>query len=160
MAEKTKIQYINFYSAGSVARKYDLTKPVYEQPDYPEPAAQPQRKRRIVVRVDPLAVCSIVVSAVMLVLMVTGVFQLHNAWQQEQALAAYVEQLYAQNQELEETYRSGYDLEEIERKALALGLVPVDQVQHIRMQVELPAQKVEEPSFWEEMTAFFAGIFA
>ena len=67
---------------------------------------------------------------------------------------------YAQNQELEETYRSGYDLEEIERKALALGLVPVEQVQHIRMQVELPAQKVEEPSFWEEMTAFFAGIFA
>ena len=160
MAEKTKIQYVSFYSAGSAARKIDLTRPVYEQPNYPEPTAQPQRKRRIVVRVDPLAVCSIVVSVVMLVLMVAGVFQLHSAWQQEQALAAYVEQLYAQNQELEETYRSGYDLEEIERKALALGLVPVDQVQHIRVQVEMPAQQQEASSFWDEVTAFFGGLFA
>ena len=159
MAEKTKIQYVSFYSAGSAARKIDLTRPVYEQPNYPEPTAQPQRKRRIVVRVDPLAVCSIVVSVVMLVLMVAGVLQLHSAWQQEQALAAYVEQLYAQNQELEETYRSGYDLEEIERKALALGLVPVDQVQHIRVQVEMPAQQ-QASSFWDEVTAFFGGLFA
>lgn len=160
MAEKTKIQYVSFYSAGSAARKIDLTRPVYEQPSYPEPVAQPQRKRRVVVRVDPLAVCSIVVSAVMLVLMIAGVFQLHGAWQQEQALADYVDQLYAQNQVLEETYRSGYDLEEIERKALALGLVPVEQVQHIQMRVELPAQVQEEPSFWDEVAAFFGGPFA
>ena len=160
MAEKTKIQYVSVYSAGSAARKVDLTRPVYEQPRYPELEAQPRPKRRIVVRVDPLALCSIVVSVVMLVLMVAGVFQLYGAWQQEQALAEYVEQLYAQNQVLEETYRSGYDLEQIEREALALGLVPVDQVKHITMEVAQPVETQSVPTFWEEMTAFFGGLFA
>lgn len=160
MAEKTKIQYVSFYSAGSAARKIDLTRPVYEQPSYPEPETRPQRKRRIVVRVDPLALCSIVVSAVMLVLMVAGVFQLCSAWQQEQALREYVEQLYAQNQVLEETYRSGYDLEQIERDALALGMVPVDQVQHITMVVEQSVQVQQTQTFWEQMAAFFGGLFA
>ena len=160
MAEKTKIQYINFYSAGSVARKYDLTKPVYEQPRYPEPEFQPQPKRRIVVRIDPLALCSIAVSVVMLVLMVAGVFKLYDAWQQEQTLEQYVQQLYAQNQVLEETYRSGYDLEQIEKEALALGLVPVDQVQHITMQVPHPVEIPREQTPWDALLAFFGGLFA
>ena len=160
MAEKTKIQYINFYSAGSVARKYDLTKPVYEQPRYPEPEVQPQPRKRTVVRVDPLAVCSIVVSVVMLALMVAGVFQLWESWQQEQALEDYVQQLSRQNQALEETYRSGYDLEQIEKEALALGLVPVEQVQHITMPVSRPAEVPEELTPWEAVVAFFGGLFA
>ena len=160
MAEKTKIQYISFYSAGSVARKYDLTKPVYEQPRYPEPEVQPQPRRRIVVRVDPLAVCSIVVSVMMLVLMLAGVFQLYNSWQQEQALTAYVQQLAEQNQVLEETYRSSYDLEQIEKEALALGFVPVDQVQHITMQVSRPVEASVEQTPWDALVAFFGGLFA
>lgn len=160
MAEKTKIQYINFYSAGSVARKYDLTKPVYEQPRYPEPEIQTQPRKRTVVRVDPLAVCSIVVSVVMLVLMVAGVFQLWESWQQEQALTAYVQQLAEQNQVLEETYRSGYDLEQIEKEALALGLVPVEQVQHITLPVSRPAEVPAEATLWEALAAFFGGLFA
>ena len=160
MAEKTKIQYINFYSAGSVARKYDLTKPVYEQPRYPEPEIQAQPRKRTVVRVDPLAVCSIVVSVVMLVLMVAGVFQLCESWQQEQALAAYVQQLDQQNQTLVETYRSGYDLEQIEKEALALGLVPVEQVQHITLPVSRPAEVQVEATPWEAWVAFFGGLFA
>ena len=159
MAEKTKIQYVSYYSVGSAARKVDLTRPIYE-PAYPELETQPQRKRRIVVKVDPLALCSILVSVVMLVLMVAGVFQLYGAWQQEQALAAYVQELSAKNAELEQTYRDGYDLEQIEREALALGLVPVDQVQHITMRVEMPVQQQEELTFWQELTAFFDGLFA
>ena len=160
MAEKTKIQYINFYTAGSAARKYDLTKPVYEQPRYPEPEFQAQPRKRTVLRVDPLAVCSIVVSVLMLVLMVAGVFQLHSAWQQEQALAAYVQQLTEQNQVLEETYRAGYDLEQIEKEALALGLVPVEQVEHITMQVP-PIEEIQvEETIWDAWVAFFGGLFA
>ena len=160
MAEKTKIQYISFYSAGSTARKYDLTRPVYEQPQYPELELDAQPKRRTVVRVDPLALCSIAVSVVMLVLMVVGVVQLNSSLQKEQELKAYVEQLYAQNQVLEETYRSGYDLEQIEKEALALGLVPVDQVQHITMQVNRPVETQEALTVWEELAVFFDGLFA
>lgn len=159
MAEKTKIQYVNFYFSGSAARKIDLTRPIYA-PQYPEPEMEPQRKRRVVVRVDPLALCSILVSAVMLVLMVAGVFQLYSAYQQEQALAAYVQELYAQNQELEQTYRSGYDLEQIEKEALALGMIPADQAQKITMQVERPVEVQAERTPWEELAAFFSGLFA
>lgn len=159
MAEKTKIQYVSFYSTGSAARKIDLTRPIYE-PRQPEPEAKPQRQRRVVVRVDPLALCSIVVSAVMLVLMVVGVFQFYGVWQQEQALAAYVQELSAKNEELEQEYRAGYDLEQIEREALALGMIPVDQAQHITMQVEMPAQPQTEQTFWDAVTAFFSGLFA
>ena len=51
------------------------------------------------------------------------------------------------------------DMDRIERTAMALGMVPKDQVTCIRIQV--PQEIVEEqPGAWERFTTFLSGLFA
>ncbi len=158
MASYPEVKYINMYQIGSAARKIDLAEPVRENKTT-LPEARPQRKR--VIHVDPLALCSIAVSVVMLVLMVAGMSQMYGARQQEMLAQTYVQELYAENQRLQEEYESGYDLEQIERDALALGLVPVEEVTHITVQVTPVQRAVQaEPTAWDALCAFFASIFA
>lgn len=164
MARKTDIQYINFYTDGSAARKYELQQPKREE-RAAQPASQPQPQRqprkKTVVYVDPLALCSIAVSVVMLVLMVAGVVQYFGVSQQEQAAQAYLEELRTENEALRQAYESGYDLEQIESDALALGMIPADQAQHITVSVEpVEITPVQETNVWDELVAFFAGLFA
>lgn len=157
MAEKTKIQYINFYTDGSAARQYELPRKPEKQENAPQ--AKPRRKRRVVY-VDPLALGSIAVSVVMFVLMAVGVVQMYTIHTQQQELKAQVAQLYTQNQALEEEYRAGIDLEEIRESALALGMIPAEQAQQVTIWVERPVEIPEELTFWEEIMAFFSGLFA
>lgn len=158
MARYPEVRYINMYNIGSAARKIELAEPIRENKTT-LPESRPMRKR--VLRVDPLALGSIALSAVMLVLMLAGAFQLYTAGQQEKAARDYVQQLYAQNQQLKEDYTSGYDLEQIERNALALGMVPVDQVTHLTVSLEqIPVNIQAEPTAWDALCAFFASIFA
>jgi cell division protein FtsL len=160
MREKTKIQYINsFYTDGSTARKYELTQPRWEQE--PElPAAQPKRKPRQVLRVDPLALVSIAVSLAMIVVMVLGAVRFVEIREQERELAAYVQSLTTENRELKTTYRNGYDLERIREEAMVLGMVPAEQAEHITLWVQPPVEASAEVSAWEEFVAFFSGLFA
>lgn len=157
MARRSDIRYINFYTDGSAARKYELVQPKRE-----EKAAAPkaQRRRRPVIYVDPLALCSIAVSVVMLVLMVAGLAQMVMAHQQEQALKEYVQSLTAKNTQLQEDYAAGYDLEQVEQDALALGMIPVEQAEHITVEVETVEPVQEELSTWDAICAFFASLFA
>jgi len=113
-----------------------------------------------VLRVDPLAYASIAVCAVMIVLMVLGTVRLFDIRNQEQALAAYVQTLTQENRELENTYRTGYDLDRIREEALILGMVPADQAEHITVWVERPVDARQAASPWEEFLAFFSGLFA
>ena len=160
MAEKTKIQYINsFYTDGSAARKFELVQPRWEQrAELPE--IQPKRKAKTVVRVDPLAYASIAVCVVMVVLMVLGTMRLVQIQQQEQALAAYVQTLAAENQSLEYTYRSGYDLEQIRQEALILGMIPAEEAEHITMRVDRLVEDQAPVGIWEGFLAFFSGLLA
>ena len=77
MARQPDIQYINFYTDGSAARK---VKPVREF----EPVQLPKvrRKKRVVVRIDPIAVTGIVLAVVLLCMMFTGIHRLDQARQQ------------------------------------------------------------------------------
>ena len=49
--------------------------------------------------------------------------------------------------------------EEIEKAALALGMIPQEQAQSITISVPMP-EAVEEPSFWEKTAVFLEGLFA
>ena len=53
----------------------------------------------------------------------------------------------------------GYDLDDIRTKALAIGMIPIEQAETIPISAELP-QKEPEPSLWEEIVWFFEGLFA
>ena len=117
------------------------------------------QKKPTVLRIDPLALTAIVMVVVMAVLMLVGVKELETAQQERIAMQAYVEKLESENETLRNDFEKECDLEELERTALALGMVPADQVPHISVRV--PQQTAEEqPGTWERITMFLAGLFA
>lgn len=157
MERKPDIQYVHqFYIHGSEAQVIEL-KPVKRQWKTKLPQAVPQKV--IQVRLDILSMCAIVVAVTMLVCMMVGMSQLKNWYQANQQMEQYVINLQNENIKLEQDYRNSYDLEDIREKALAIGLVPLDQVQTVAIQVVV-SQPEPEPTFWESVEMFFEELFA
>lgn len=152
MAQRTQIQYIRFYTEGSAARKVAPVVTPFKTARLPKVNHQ----KKIVLRIDPVAVVGIVVAVAMMIMMVVGIFQYKAAQEQAQLMERYVETLNRDNESLQNTYDS-IDLTAIEQTALALGMVPESQVQHVSLRVP-PVQEIEEPqeTFW----TFLAGLFA
>ena len=71
----------------------------------------------------------------------------------------YVVYLQHQHKSIKIKYTETYNLEDIEKTALALGMVPADQVRHSRISVVEPVVE-EEPSVWENVGTFLSGLFA
>ena len=115
--------------------------------------------KQVRIFVDPVALCSVVVAAIILILMVVSVVQFSNACEEYQAMESYLTTLRDQNVTLAHKYNTNLDLAAIEEQALALGMVPVDQVQTIKVQVTIPVAE-PEPTFWDDLVWFFQGLFA
>lgn len=157
MARQPDIQYVRFYTAGSAARKLETEVQPQKKAELPKPKVR--RQRRKIIRIDPIALCAVAVAVVMFVAMVAGVVELATVSIRADEMESYAAQLQGVNAQLRDTYESGYDLADIEEKALAMGMVPVDQVEHITVQVETK-QPEPEPTFWEKLGAMFAELFA
>lgn len=151
MARKAAIQYVSFYSAGSAARQVEL-KPVTKQVKLPEP----RRAKRRVVYVDPVAITGIFVAVVMLVVMLVGVIQFGAAHNRQVELENYVISLQQQNETLEETYRNGYDPEEIRSIAIARGMIPVEKAQVLYVPGEQAEPQQESRTLWTILADLFA----
>lgn len=160
MAKKPDIQYISqFYVPGSEAQVIEF-KPAKQKRRRAKtvlPKAVPEKK--IILRVDPAAVCGILVAATMLILMAVGVFQYLDVCAEHRELSDTVIMLQNQNVTLREEYQAGYDLDQIRIVAEALGMVPVEQLQTISVHVEVPVAE-PEPTWWENVCWFFEGLFA
>ena len=154
MARQPDIQYIRYVTEGSAARKVAPVVPL-------KTMRLPRIKinKRITLHIDPLAFAGIFMSAVMIVLMAVGVMQLNQAQIQLQNMESYVQELEQENVQLRDTFEQGYDVDQIERTALALGLVPKEQVEHISVRVVQPSSE-QEPEGWEKIGIFLAGLFA
>ena len=133
MARKPDVQYVRFVTDGSAARVVEQA-PVRAKTRLPK--VKKQKQKDMVIHVDPLAFVGVVLSCVMLVLMVVNCVQLHNYQVMANQMDAYVDVLMEENARLQDTYRKNYDLKDIEDKALALGLVPIEDVRHISVSVE------------------------
>lgn len=157
MARQPDIQYVRFYTAGSAARKLEPVSEPRKKVELPQPKVR--RQRRKVIRIDPIALCAVAVAVFMFVAMVAGVVELASVNIQAEKMESYAAQLQGENTKLRDTYESGYDLSDIEEKALGMGMVPVDQVEHITVQVET-RQPEPEPTFWEELGMMIAELFA
>ncbi len=157
MARKPDIQYIHqFYVYGSEAAAVDLGRgKKYRKTALPE--AAPEKK--ILVRVDPVAICGILVAVALLATILAGVYQCYQAQQDYYAMNDYVLDLRNQNIELQMQYEQSYDLADIESKALALGMVPASQAEVITFQSNVP-QREAEPTLWENISWFLSGLFA
>lgn len=156
MERQPQIQYINAYVSGNIAYQME-TMPKRRQVSLPK-----QKKRsgkKIVLRIDPVAIGGIAIAMVMLVLLSVGFVRLQTARAEAAALESYVLSLQEKNDRLYNEYSSGYDLEEIEKIALAMGMVPSSQVSHISVGVSVPQQEAE-PTAWENFCAFLTGLFA
>ena len=155
MARQPEVRYINAYISGSVA--YQPERKPQKKQTVRLPKAR-KAKRKVVV-VDVAALGGIVAAVVLAIAMIVNVVQLNQAQAEANQLRAYVESLQAENAQLQDTYASNYDMEEIRDIALTIGMVPAEQVTHLQMQMVHP-QVVKEPTAWESFWAFMVGLFA
>ena len=155
MERKPDIQYIGqFYVHGSEARELARQ----EQAKQAKTRLPLERLKNIQkVYLDPVAIVGIAVAVVMLVVMVIGAMQIATAWEQCEQMSGYVDDLKRENAVLEHGYRSGFDLEDIREKALALGMIPVEEAETITVLVTMPVTE-PEPTWWEDIVWFLEGL--
>lgn len=149
------IRYIQFYTDGNAARQMEVPAPLPKIKSRPRPA----RRRVVTVDINPVAILGTAVVAVMLIMMVVGLVRVTAARNQLDKLEGYVQQLEEENASLQTRYEEGYDLEQIEEMALALGMVPQDQVTNIYLQVPEVTQE-SAPTLWASFLAFVRGLLA
>ena len=156
MVQKPKIQYIGqFYVYGSEARALELEQKKQAKTKLPLAKLETIEK----IYVDPVALAAIGVAVLMLVVMLFGAVRLQEDWNAYQQMHDYVTDLKTENAQLTHIYQGGYDLEDIEMKALAMGLVPRSELKTMTVTITIPEkepvltwdQKVVR--FWNELWA-------
>lgn len=158
MASRPEIQYIQFYVDGSAARKLDPIEP--EKTSTGQTISRPKTQKRRKIYIDPVAILGIVVSAMMLVSMLCGVVRLKQAQDQTDAMELRVAQLRLDNRQLQAQHNEEIDLRDIERKALALGMVPAEMITVNTIALEKPEQTQEPVSLWQQVATFLTSLFA
>lgn len=156
MARQADIQYVEYPVDGTAARKVE--RQIQHQSAAPVYARR--RAQRKVIAVDPVAICGIVLSVVMLFAMVIGLAEYRHSLQQTRQMSAHVRQLQQENFQLQQNYQAGYDLEEIERIALEAGMIPAENMERVRISMQTPEEEDTRMSFWDTLTTFLVGIFA
>lgn len=155
---KHNIEYIQkYYSYGSEAKVIEF-KPLRQESQKP---AVPKREKEPVttVCIDPIAFCGMMVAVVMVVVLLAGILQFSAVSQDHEILENYVMQLREEKILQQHQYKAGYDLDEIEVTARALGMIPIGEAETISLRVEVPARQ-EDPGFFENVIWFFSGLFA
>ena len=75
-------------------------------------------------------------------------------------MEAYLSEVTAENTRLQEEFDTKVDLETVEKTALAMGMVPKDQVKTVDIQVkELHLEAPAEITVWERMYAILTNLF-
>ncbi len=154
MAKKPEIQYVGqFYVYGSEAAvAAPKRKPEFQLP-------KPRLEKIEKIYVDPVALIGLLVAAVMLISMVVGACQIYGSWQEYEQVSHSLSVLKRENSRLEHTYNISIDLEAVQAQAVALGLVPMDQIPGMSVHVTVPAPQPEETA-WDEIVWFLEGLFA
>lgn len=157
MAPKREDRYIRFYTEGTAAYKIEE-----EQPKRKSPLPKPRKRTVYVFPVDLAAIGAVIVCVVMLVLMLSSVSRLDAERVKLQQMTDYAYELQSENTLLEAQYRAEIDIEEVERRALALGMIPIEEAQHITIQIQPPQETVQEaePTFWERLYTYFNCLIA
>lgn len=157
MTRKPEIQYIGqFYVHGSEARALELQEKK-KQPRTILPIAKLEKIEKLYV--DPVALIAICVAAFMLVTMVLGMVQIYHDWQEYRQISDRVETLRIANHEKTEAYRASHDLKDIKVKAMAMGMIPKAEAQHMTIHLNRSFPE-PEMTFLDEVKWFVSGLFA
>ena len=156
MVQKLDVKYVHYYTDGSAAKKISPAFPVIH-------FAPPKTKqtKKIKIYVDPVAILGIIVAVSMLIMMTVGVVKLSSARRENLRLQTCVEQLTQRNEQLTLEYHDSFDLEQVEQKALQLGMVPREQVSTTTIHITLPEQpQIQTVTLWQQIGTFLSGLFA
>ena len=156
MAPKVNVQYVQFYTSGSAAKKVAPAISVHT-------GALPQIKKRKLQRiyVDPVATFGIIVAVCMLVMMLVGVSQLRQEQDRIAEMEQQVATLSIENARLQAQYEEERDLEAVEEIALALGMIPQQEAANSYIHIEVPQTQIpEHMTLWNRIGTFLAGLFA
>lgn len=154
---KHDIEYITkYFTPGSEAVKIAPK----EQPKK-TPATSPRylKREQLKVYVDPVALGSVAVAAVLLVMMLASMVSFSASYERCEQMENTLAQISDQNALLRHAYRSSYEDAEVEMKALALGMIPSSEAERISVTVTIP-QPEPEPSLWDDIVWFFKGLLA
>ena len=148
------VQYVRYTTYGNTARK------LVETPVAPKVTLPKLRKqKRKVIYVDPVSLLSIAVALCMVLIMTAGIASFASVRREAVQMEEYVLALTQSQEELSESYHSGYDISKIEESAIALGMVPRDQVQTVAIAVAVPEAE-QTVSLWEQLGTLLTSIFA
>ena len=154
MAQRLEVQYIRAYTDGSAARKLAPAAPIKTMK-----LPKLKKHRRITVKIDPIAIGSIIMSVFLAITLAVGMIRFHSAQQELAQMQSYVQQLKTENAVLDASFSNSCDLDEVGKTALALGFVPQEQVRHVT--VHAPKTVAEDtPDTWERIYIFLTGLFA
>ena len=157
MVQKPDIQYITqFYSYGSEAKVLEL-KPVKKKKKTALPKAIPDQKIRIMI--DPVALAGIAIAIVLVVLMAVSVRGYLDVCHEYEVMTDHVITLQNTNVTRRMEYTSMYDLDDIKEKALALGMIPMEEAEVNTITPVIPEPEPETP-WWENISWFLKGLFA
>jgi len=157
MAYKPDIQYITqFYSYGSEAKVLEL-KPAKAKKKTALPKAVPQQK--ICIQVDLVAWIAVILAVALVALMAVGVNNYVSARNAYEVMTDHVIELQNFNVQKQQEYVQMYDLADVEEKALALGMIPVEDAKVVFISPVLPEPQPEAP-WWEDISWFLKGLFA
>ena len=161
MARKADIQYVHhYYTAGTAAKKVAVKVENKKKPlPLFEPLMMAQPDQKVAVHIDPLSMAATLVAVALVVMMVVSLFQYSAAYQRNVELQKYVYTLSDENVRLEQEYKSGFDLTEIEAQALALGMIPISEAQTIQVDTSVPARAAEHTR-WERLQLFMSELLA
>ena len=154
MARKTTERYVRYYTFGSTAAKLDRRERKAALPQYKTP------EKRKPIPVDPVALVGSAVAVLLAILMLVGFAQVAHTSAQVKKLETQVMTLELEQEQLRQKYENGYDLEEVRAAAESMGMIPVEEAIHVR--VELPAESVqiEHLSWWDSMMLSLRRFFA
>ena len=157
MVQKPDIQYVTqFYSYGSEAKVLEL-KPAKKKKKAVLPVARPEQK--IQIQVDLMAWGGILIALAMVILMAVSVNSYLNVCNEYRAMTNQVITLQNINVEKQLEYEKLYDLNDIEQKALALGMIPTEEAEVVTIAPVIPEPEMETP-WWENISWFMKGLFA
>ncbi len=157
MVQKPKIQYVGqFYVHGSEARALEQQEARKAKTRLPIAKLEAIEK----IYVDPVALVGIAVAVVMLVVMAIGAYQLNEDWKAYEQMEGYVSSLKLKNAELSYTYRTSYDLDDIEMKALAMGMVPRSELETRTVTVTLPEPEAPALTWDQKVVRFWNELWA
>jgi len=136
MARGNEIRYVQFYTDGSAARQLE------PKPQPKKKAQQPRRKmqKKIVLHVDFIAVTGMLVACVMLLMMLSGMATLNKINKEVTRLENRLTDLENENLQLHQTYRAGFDLDQIRAEALEMGMIPASRATTVSLPVGAPEQ--------------------